>query len=339
MLLRSSYAIAVLLLCGFIDYTRSILTANHAAWSSPVHLSLSDSSSDLSKFQTENPLISQISPSDRSSAEIFLRDRTISPATDGFWRERLPATVQYEPANLDAAGALFDLNYNVITSNRDPLTDVYVPASWARRVGGTQWLAQVRFPMTFVLPDAGFNNTPNNPLCTVNRDTKQTQCFNSAARPSIGSPLYAYNSGSHGGSGLSGGDITDAALRRGNIEHAIGILVWARRLLSFQNGGFTAPAVRADNYANAETYGGKNDNLVMGSRLALSPDATPESLGISCRILFPVIQALKQYGAYIVDDSGWDVFYLSTNLRAAQMLQPCRDDLLKIYRALKIVTG
>jgi hypothetical protein len=115
------------------------------------------------------------------------------PATDGFWRRRIPATAQYKLAHLDAAGALFDLNYNVITSNSDPLTDVYVPASWNHRVGGTQWLDRLRFPIDFVLSDAGHNNTPNNPLCTVNKDTKQSQCFNSVARPEAGSPLYAYD--------------------------------------------------------------------------------------------------------------------------------------------------
>ncbi len=300
----------------------------------------------LSAVTTVTPPVPSVSSSHstrlrsdrRSAREVFLKDGTISPATDGFWRQRLPATVRYEPAQLNAAAVLFDLNYNVITSNSDPLTDVYVPASWQQRVGGTQWLDRVRFPIDFVLSDAGRNNTPNNPLCTVNRDTKQSQCFNSVARPKAGTPIFAYRAGSHGGSGLSGGDITGAALRRGRIEHAIGILVWAQKFLSFHNRGFVAPAVRADKYASAETYGGNNKNLVMGSRLALKPDATAKKLGVSCPHLVPVVEALKRYGAYVVDDSAWNVFYLSADREAAQMLQPCRDDLLKIYRALQIVT-
>lgn len=272
-----------------------------------------------------------------SSSEIFLRDGTISPATDGFWRAPIPPQAEYEAANLDAEGVLFDINYNVIVSNRDPWTDVYVPASWERRVGGTQWLTQVRFPVDFTVPDAGLNNTPNNPLCTINRDTLHTDCFNSFTRPYPGSNIYAYNAGSHGGSGLSGGDITAAALRSGRIEHAIGVLVWAKNHLSFHDGGFTTPAVRADGYADPETYGGENINLVMGARLALHPEVMPESLEISCPQVFPIIEALKQYGAYVVDDSAWDRFYLSADSEAAEMLAPCENDLLKVFQALQAV--
>ena len=330
MALGANYAIACTLLCGLLSYRCvNVATVPPSAMTQP--------SSNSARLPTENRSSGQIAAKFRSAAEIFLKDGTISPATDGFWRQRMPPTVRYQPANLNAAAALFDLNYNVITSNRDPLTDVYLPASWEHRSGGTQWLDRVRFPRDFLLPDAGRNNTPNNPLCTVNRDTKQSQCFNSVARPASGSPIYAYRSGSHGGSGLSGGDITGAALRKQRVEHAIGILIWGRRFLSFHRGGFTAPAVRADNYASS-TYGGQTKSLVMGAHLALKPDDTPKKLGVSCQNLVPVIQALKDYGAYVVDDSAWDVVYISTDNDAAKMLQPCKGDLLKIYRALQIVT-
>jgi hypothetical protein len=328
-------AIACLVLCGLTYYGYLVLAVDGVT-APPLSLL---PSSNPSQRQTGVKFDSELIGAKQSATELFLKDGSISPATDGFWRQRISANARYEPAHLDAAEALFDLNYNVITSNRDPLADVYLPASWERRVGGTQWIDRVRFPFNFVLPDAGRNNTPNNPLCTANRDTKQSQCFNSVARPRAGSPLYAYRSGSHGGSGLSGGDITGAALRQQHIEHAIGILIWAQRFLSFHNGGFTAPAIRADSYANAETYRGRNRNLMMGSHLALKPGTTPQNLGVSCRNSFPVIQALQRYGAYIVDDSAWDVFYLSVDAEAAEMLRPCRADLLKIYRALQIVTS
>jgi len=327
-------AIACFVLCG-LTYCGYFVLAADGLTAPPLSLL---PLSNPSQRQTGVKSDSELARAKQSATELFLEDGSISPATDGFWRQRISANARYKPARLYAAQVLFDLNYNVITSNRDPLTDVYLPASWERRIGGTQWIDQVRFPFNFVLPDAGRNNTPNNPLCIANRDTKQSQCFNSVARPRAGEPLYAYRSGSHGGSGLSGGDITGAALRQQRIEHAISILIWARRFLSFHNGGFTAPAIRADSYASAETYRGRNINLVMGSHLALKPGTTPQSLGVSCRNLFPVIQALQQYGAYVVDDSAWDVFYLSVDAEAAEMLQPCRADLLKIHRALQIVT-
>jgi hypothetical protein len=188
------------------------------------------------------------------------------PCYRWFLEAAYSCTAQYELAHLDAAGALFDLNYNVITSNSDPLTDVYVPASWNHRVGGTQWLDRLRFPINFVLSDAGHNNTPNNPLCTVNKDTKQSQCFNSVARPEAGSPLYAYRSGSHGALVFRVAILLALHCKDSASNTRVGILIWARRFLSFHKGGFAVPAVRADNYANATTYGGQNKNLVMGSR-------------------------------------------------------------------------
>jgi hypothetical protein len=292
----------------------------------------------ISKFLKRSQTRKRKRPLDnRASVEIFLDNGTISPATDGFWRQPIPETAQYESANLDAAGALFDLNYSVITSNSDPLIDVYVPAAWNKRVGGTQWLGQVHFPDGFTLPDAAPDNTPNNPLCTVNKDTQIVDCFNAVARPIPSSPLYAYRPVSHGGSGLSGGDITGTALQRGRIEHAIALGVWAKKYLSFYKGGFIAPAVRADSYASPQTYGAQNNKLVMGTRLALKSEDTPTKLGISCPAVVPLIQALQTYGAYIVDDSAWNAFYISTDQEAADLLQPCRTDLLKIYRALKIV--
>ena len=325
--------IASTLLLGLLGYSNPVPATRSAAQQ------LSPSSTSSSTLSLSRPQISNSNRSvTRPAAGIFLEDGTISPATDDFWRQPIQTNTYYEPAYLDAAGTLFDVNYNVITSNRDPLVNVYVPAAWNRRVGGTQWLGQVRLPHSFMLPDAGVNNTPNNPLCTANRDTQEVQCFNAAARPQAGGSLYAYRPVSHGGSGLSGGDITGAALRRKRIDHAIGILVWAEKYLSFHNNGFTAPAQRADGYASATTYGGKNSRLVMGTRLALRRGDTAEKLGVSCPAAIPVLQALQTYGAYIVDDSAWDAFYISADTQAANMLQPCASDLLKVYRALQVVT-
>lgn len=328
------YIIASILLLGLFEYSHPAPVNPSAAQLSSKYVLTSAAAPLLSRSQVSRPAHTDT----RSSVEIFLENDTISPSTDGFWLQPIPLTAQYESANLDAAGTLFDVNYNVITSNSDPLVNVYIPGAWNRRASGTQPLGQVHFPNSFTLPDAAPDHTPNNPLCTANQDTQEVQCFNAVARPQTGGPLYAYRSGSHGGSGLSGGDITGAALRSKRIDHAVGILVWARKYLSFHNGGFTAPANRADGYASAETYGGRNSNLVMGSRLALRPVDTAATLGIACPSAITVLQALQTYGAYIVDDAAWDAFYISADVQAVDILRPCASDLLKIYRALQIAT-
>lgn len=63
--------------------------------------------------------------------------------------------------------------------------------------------------------------------------------------------------------------------------------------------------------ANASNqYLGSNPALVMGSLLAIPPTITAQSLGVRSKAGQKIFQAMQDYGAYIVDDSGWDYNYL-----------------------------
>ncbi|GEM_PF-1291116 len=126
--------------------------------------------------------------------------------------------------------------------------------------------------------------------------------------------------GAHGGSGMSsmGGTLRVGELVPGGvIRHALKINLYARKYLAYNNDGtrgYRWPAPRADSYAGDPNspcrYGGTVSALEMGALLALKPDFNINNLRTEpARIL---AQAFKDYGAYVVDDTCWDVFGITT---------------------------
>ncbi len=89
-------------------------------------------------------------------------------------------------------------------------------------------------------------------------------------------------------------------------RHAIKINLWGRKNLAYNNDGtrgYRWPAKSAD--ASASTsYLGTNPSLEMGALLALKQNFDVSGLStVPARI---IATALKNYGAYVVDDTGWD---------------------------------
>ena len=72
--------------------------------------------------------------------------------------------------------------------------------------------------------------------------------------------------------------------------------------------GYTWPAKTADSGASEGAYAGKNPNVRMGSLLAIDPNVTAESLGITTKPGKKIFKALQDYGCYIVDDSAWEEY-------------------------------
>ncbi len=134
-----------------------------------------------------------------------------------------------------------------------------------------------------------------------------------------GNPSWAYDygtvdlygdgrPGAHGGSGLSsfGGSIRKGELNSAQaLQHALKVNLYAKRFLSCSNGGFRWPAYRADGYMNCTTYGGSVSVTRMGSLLALKPDVNCGT--VSSAHARKICHALQDYGAYVVDDTAWDV--------------------------------
>ena len=125
-------------------------------------------------------------------------------------------------------------------------------------------------------------------------------------------------SGGQGASGMSG---MGGTIRRGELtgerplQHAIKINVWGRHLYyGPDRPGYKWPATRADHYANnpdhKNRYIGENPDLVMGALLAVPPDVTAAELGLQTKPGRLILETLQSYGAYITEDSGWDVWDL-----------------------------
>jgi hypothetical protein len=160
------------------------------------------------------------------------------------------------------------------------------------------------------------------------RTLKQTQPF-ARCEVKYGTSRYVFGDedlygmgyyGAHGGSGLSciGGTLRVGELvpGAGPIRHALKVNLYAARNLYYdeETRGFRWPARKADGYA-ANNYGTKGKPpkaCRMGALLALPPHLTDEALGLETEPARRLAQALRDYGAYIVDDTAWDVYALVT---------------------------
>jgi hypothetical protein len=178
--------------------------------------------------------------------------------------------------------------------------------------------------------------------------------------------------GAHGGSGLSsfGGTIRSGELSASAppISHALKIELWAHAYYFYNwtsreySSCFAWPAVGCDSYATnrANGYNGTNSFLKPGALLAVPPDAAPRVAAALQTIPGKrILEALTDYGAYIVDDTGSKVgggalcaerqvsdellseygfsWFIENPLTATNKGAPLYDDLLAIYRALSVV--
>lgn len=272
---------------------------------------------------------------------------------DPFWLSPIPSGASYTPfktandpsSGFHAAHIRMDLNYQVAVSYAMPTVDIYQAGSWVNRSSGTVMGGRTPLPSNFVLPDTNGVDTPNNPTIILNTDNKTAVYLNAAARPSSGGPIWGYISGdkqaTHGGSGIIGGELTLQELKNNRINHALAINVWGRKYLSKLNGGFVPPAVKADStYLDSSTgdyYGGSIANLKMGSRVAIPPTVSAQSLNIQSAEGLALYNALKTYGAYIVDNSAWDALYINTTPDVEPVLMNRQDEISRLFGAMQIV--
>jgi uncharacterized protein YjdB len=247
----------------------------------------------------------------------------------------LPVTDFPNQAPYWRGGIAVDDEPIIIASATDPIVSVYNTTDWSYRCNTTSNTGkQIHFPanQTFASPDGG-GGTPNYSGATV-QPNGDLWHFNAIATCGGGKvSAYDYSSnenktlystgfeGGHGGSGLSG---IGGSVRMGEllgpdpIRHAIKLNVLASRYLVYNEDGtpgYRWPAVKADGYANPAweaTFGygtsnpAKKSYMEMGVLLALKPDLTPQSLGITNPVVLKIFYALQNYGAYVVDDTHWN---------------------------------
>lgn len=235
-----------------------------------------------------------------------------------------------------------DVNYPLTTTNSDPIVNIIQDGDWANRSSGKNVLGQTHLPAKWTLPNPSGGDTPNNPILIVNTENKTAIGINGGARPTAGGPVYGYVANpplNHGGSGILGGETTDAELKTG-INHALTINVWGQKYLNKANGGYIAPAVKADSaYASrgSSDYYGSSLGIYMGSRVAIAKTVTAQSLGITSTIGKNLLAALQNYGGVIVDNSAWDCFYINATPDAEQDLYGAQADIKKLESVLQIV--
>ena len=272
------------------------------------------------------------------------RDKNTWPfACYSIWNMPIGSGAKYTDAYIGSKSVGIDTDWFITTKDSDPAVSTYMIPTWGKgRCTGTnpqqqaQWHPaageKLKVPYDLIIPDARVGFTPNNSSAFLKPDGKTLVEFNGTARCQQGAPLYGnwfgehdiYGdgiAGGHGGSGMSsiGGSIRNGELLNDfPIRHALKIVLWGNWLNynpSSSTPGRRWPAPLADAYAS-NGYKGSNPALVMGSLLAIPPSVTADSLGLTTKVGKKIFQAMQDYGAYVVDDSGWDYNYLAVERSA-----------------------
>jgi hypothetical protein len=291
-------------------------------------------------------------------------------AQNSIWNMPIGRNAVYTPANIQKAPlGSGDQEYFYKTKTSDPLRKIYAPGSWTKRCEGTapSYAPDLRIPDNLILKDATLNpyETPNNAAAFLMPDGQTLVQLEPLARCSFGGDVYGYHysedlsitgpgsGGSHFGSGLSalGGSIRRKELT-GNqpIRHALKVLLWGNKYLYYSKTipGYRWPATMAD-YGAANQYHGTNPKLVMGSLLAIPPNQTEKNLQLQTPAAKKLFKALQDYGAYVVDDAGWDAHYFAIENGVFEEFHNAYgydfgntqgsfyEDFMKLFQALQIV--
>lgn len=263
-------------------------------------------------------------------------------AQNSIWNLPIHENAVYVDAKIGVpaqAGLLNDEDYLVLTPSA-PSTQIYTNyAGWDRNKNRCPQEGPLLFnapiPGNFVINQSNWlGDTPNAGLAVLMPDgvtIKQTQPFARCNAGSYGTSQYVFGDvniyedgieGAHGGSHMSaiGGTIRLGELvPGGTIRHAIKINLYAAKYLYYDEatGGKRWPAPQADGYAPSVygTLGNPEYECRMGALLALKSDLDLNSLNFETGSNGPAMilaKAFQDYGAYIVDDTYWDVVAIPT---------------------------
>lgn len=258
------------------------------------------------------------------------------------WNMPIGANASYVHARIEkamAAGMTIDEDY-IVMSPDAPLMDIAQNfAGWNRNKSRCAVEGKVLFsapiPQTWIVsPETWDGTTPNAGLAVLmpdRRTIKQTQPFAHCTEGQPGTSQYLFEDqdiqgdgmyGAHGGSGLSAiggalrlGELTPTS---GTIRHALKINFFGKKNIFYdaETKGFRWPAKRADGYAAKNYYTERKAETVkacrMGALLALPAKMNLDSLGFETKPARILAEAFQNYGAYLVDDTAWDVYAIIT---------------------------
>lgn len=254
-------------------------------------------------------------------------------ASNSIWNHPIGTEAERVPAELRASTqfGVFVEEEIIILKPHAPLTPIYENhADWQPGADRTSrdgpLLARLPIPGHFTTRDH-VGATPNHAAAILRRNGRtlhNSQPFTRARAGEFATSHYVYppgdlygpgRSGAHGGSGLSalGGTIRLGELvPGGRIPHALKLVIDGRWLHYCNDAtpGWRWPASKADGHASSWTYTGDVPALEMGALLALPPNFPIERLSTEPGRI--VARALRDYGAYVCDNAGWDAYYLAT---------------------------
>ena len=263
-------------------------------------------------------------------------------SSTSIWNMPIGSDAVFVHADLEKALAMgMTIDEDIIVMKPDaPQTKIYTNnAGWNREkdrcIKEGPLLFSAPIPADFtVSPENWDGLTPNSGLAVLmpdGRTIKQTQPFARCEAKKSATSKYLFEGndiygdgyyGAHGGSGLSA---IGGALRVGElgskdqpIKHVLKINVFGKKNLYYDETtkGFRWPAKSADGYA-ANNYGTIRSKTVnkecrMGALLALPPSIDLDVLNFETIPGQILAQAFQDYGAYIVDDTAWDVYAIVT---------------------------
>jgi hypothetical protein len=237
------------------------------------------------------------------------------------------------------AGMTIDEDYIVMTPD-EPLLSIYKNfAGWdntkSRCTKEGELLFSAPIPQDFIVsPDTWDGLTPNAGLAVLmpdKRTIRQTQPFAHCTAINEATSQYVFGNediygngmyGAHGGSGLSaiGGALRYGELDpdSGPIQHTLKVNIFGRKNIYYdsETKGFRWPARSADGYASQQYYKDRTNEIVkacrMGALLALPASVNLDMMGFETQPARILAEAFQNYGAYLVDDTAWDVYAIVT---------------------------
>jgi len=259
------------------------------------------------------------------------------------WNTPIGNNAKYMDAKLEKpVEGIITVDEDLIVLTPDaPLLEVYESsAQWDRTknrcVKTGKLIGKYPIPDTFVVsPKTWDGIVPNSGIAILMPDKKtiiQGQPYSFCPENGYATVLkmFKYENdiygdgiyGAHGGSKLSaiGGTLRnhELTLTSGPIRHALKINICGAKNMYYdtETKGFRWPAISSDDYAGKK-YGTLRKSPAakecrMGALMAIPAKVNLDKLEFETVPARMLAQAFQDFGAYVVDDSGWDVFAIET---------------------------
>lgn len=269
------------------------------------------------------------------------RDARLWPFSQtSIWNMPIGSHANYVHAHLEPttqAGITIDEDYIVMTPSAPPMDIYESDAGWDRNKNRCEKTGKLMYslpiPQSFLVNKQTWDGeTPNAGVAVLmpdGRTVRQNQPFAHCSNGDYATSFYQFPDqdiqgdgyyGAHGASGLSaiGGTLRIGELTptSGAIRHALKINIWGAKNMYYdtETKGYRWPAISADGYAatGENAYGKKRTTPVVkecrvGALLAIPANIKISTLKLETKPGKVMAQAFQDYGAYIVDDTAWDV--------------------------------